>query len=119
MNQEEQEKAGKQKSEGEQTKQSVDQYPADLLEAIRQATFRTLAVTCVRGFTDLKIIATRKIAEDVYAVSFSYYVLNITGPTFTEGQGLYVHQFAPALYLDAYAISNFANDLFNPPPSSA
>lgn len=117
MNQEGQEKDEKQKNEGEQTKQSVDQYPVELMEAIQQTTFRTLAVTCVRGFTDLKITATRKIAEDVYAVSFSYYILNITGPTFSEGQGLYVHQFAPALYLDAYAISNFANDLFNPPPS--
>jgi hypothetical protein len=40
----------------------------------------------------------------------------VTEKTLTESQGLYIHQFAPALYLDAYAISNFVQDLLNPPP---
>lgn len=124
MSQEEQENGAKEKSEGEQTKQySIDQYPPQLVEAIQRTTFTTLAVASMRGFTDVKITGIRKIADDVYAVRFTYYTLNIvervtgkvTEQTFSEGQGLYIHQFAPALYLDAYAIANFVQDVFKPP----
>jgi hypothetical protein len=109
---------------GEHMEQNlVDQYPPELVEAIRQATFTTLAVASMRGFTDLKITSIRKIVDDVYAVRFTYYTLNtvekgaskVTERTPSEGQGLYIHQFAPALYLDAYAISNFVQDVFKPP----
>jgi hypothetical protein len=102
---------------------SVDQYPPELVEAIQQATFTTLAVANVRGFTDLKITSIRKIADDLYAVRFTYYILNVveteTGrviePDLSEGQGLYVHQFVPTLFLDAYAIANFVADAVHPP----
>ncbi len=103
--------------------ESIDQYPQELVQIIEKTTFTTLAVASVRGFSDLKIIAIRKLVEDVYAVRFTYYTLNVietvTGKarenTFTEGQGLYVHGFASALYLDAHAISNFVRDLVHPP----
>ncbi|SRR5258708_27403688 len=124
MSQEEPEKNAKQKDGEEQIKGPIDQYPPELVQAIEKTTFTTLAVAHVRGFTDLKITAVRRIAEDVYAVRFTYYTLNrvekadgwVTEKTLTESQGLYIHQFAPALYLDAYAISNFVQDLLNPPP---
>ncbi len=92
---------------------------------IFETTFTTLAVASVRGFTDLKITTIRKLSEDFYAVRFTYVILNrvqqeeqwITTKTVTEGRGLYVHDFAPALYLDAYAIANFVADFVHPPVS--
>ncbi|HEX6483956.1 MAG TPA: hypothetical protein VF043_34340 [Ktedonobacteraceae bacterium] len=123
MDQEQQDQEAPRESEQAQTELLFNQYPSELVEAIRQTTFTTLAVASARGFTDLKITAIRKLGDDFYAVRFTYVTLNrveretqwITTRTVTEGRGLYVHEFAPALYLDAYAIANFAQDLVHPP----
>lgn len=124
MNTGEPENGTEEKKEGDQKKQfSIDQYPPELVEAIQRTTLTTLAVASVRGFTDLKITAIHRLMDEVYAVSFTYYILNVvekeagrvTEPTFCEGRGLYIHQFAPALYLDAYAIANFVSDALKPP----
>ena len=125
MDQEQQNQEVPHESDQTQTEPLFNQYPSELVEAIRQTTFTTLAVASVRGFTDLEMKAIRKLGDDFYAVRFTYVVLNrveqetqwITTRTLTEGRGLYVHEFAPALYLDAYAIANFAQDLVHPPTS--
>ncbi len=125
MDQEQQNQEVPHESDQTQTEPLFNQYPSELVEAIRQTTFTTLAVASVRGFTDLEMKAIWKLGDDFYAVRFTYVVLNrveqetqwITTRTLTEGRGLYVHGFAPALYLDAYAIANFAQDLVHPPAS--
>lgn len=124
MSQEELERNAKQQDGEGQPEKSIDHYPPELVQAIETATFTTLAVASGRGFTDLKIRAVRKIAEDVYAVRFTYSSLCrvekvdgwVTEKILTKSQGLYIHQFAPALYLDAYTMSTFVQDLVNPPP---
>jgi hypothetical protein len=54
MTQERQNQEGPDESDQTQMEAMFHQYPPELVKAILETTFTTLAVASVRGFTDLK-----------------------------------------------------------------
>ena len=98
---------------------SGDKNTIDLIQSITKTAFTTLAVASVRGFKNLSITEVQRLAYNVYSVKFVYLCAHPTENnkqgeaieyTSTEGQGLYIHQLSPALYLDAYTMANFVQD---------